>query len=117
MHVAHSTSDSPALPFNSVAPLLEVDVVAVRDREVVAVAVLAGLDVVEVVALVTDAMLGLFEFPPHPATRTPLASPAAASSRARGGRNSRFASIWSCNLVLFRAACVVRTGSTRRSVS
>ena len=49
MQLAHWTSEPPALPFD--AALLEVEVVAVREREVVAVPVLATLDVVEMVVL------------------------------------------------------------------
>jgi len=67
------------------------EVVAVRDREVVVVldrevlaAVVGAAVEVEVVVLLTDATVGLFELPPHPATRIPLASAATASRRVRG---------------------------------
>jgi len=69
--------------------LLELEVVAVLDPEVVGVPARAALDV-ELVELATFATLGLPELPPHPATRTPLTSPAAASRRARGDRSSLF---------------------------
>jgi len=53
---------------------------------VVAAPVLAAPELLEVVVLLADATpLGLFELPPHPATRTPLTS-AAASTRARRER-------------------------------
>jgi hypothetical protein len=52
MQLAHSTRAPPASPFDSVAPVLEVEPVAVRGRGVVTVTVLAAeLDVVEVVVL------------------------------------------------------------------
>jgi hypothetical protein len=80
MQLAHSTNNS-AGSFDGV--------VVVFDREVVVVAVLAPLDVVELVVLLTDATAGLFELPPHPAIRIPLTSAAAAvrrTGRVRGGR-------------------------------
>ena len=58
MQTAHCTSKPLALPFGGVAPL-DVDVVALRERELVAVAVLAGLGVVELVVLLTEATLVL----------------------------------------------------------
>ena len=89
MHLAHSTSEPPALPFDGVAALLEVEVVAVREREVVREPVLAvALDVVEVVVLLTFATGGLEPPPPQPATRVPVTSADAANRRARGDRIS-----------------------------
>ena len=54
------------MPLDSLAPLLEVDVIAVRERavEVVVPVLAAELDVVEVVVLLTLATGGL-EPPPH----------------------------------------------------
>jgi hypothetical protein len=88
MHLAHSTSDPPALRFGGVAPL-DLDVVALRDDELVAVAVLAGLDVVEAVELLTDATPEPSEPPPQPATRATLANVVAANTGARDQRNNR----------------------------
>jgi hypothetical protein len=97
MQLAHSTSDCPALASCSAAPPVELEgeVVALRDRDVVAAPMLAGVDVVEVVVLLTDAMLGLFEPPPHPASRSTLASAAPASTRRLGMRPVRFVSMLS----------------------
>src|SRR5579862_5338731 len=83
MHAAHSTSNW-AGSFDGLAVVLDREVMVALDGEVVVVLVLAALDVVEVVVLLTDATPRPFELPPHPATRIPLASAAAASRRARG---------------------------------
>ena len=63
--------------------------------------VLAALDVVEVVMLLTFATGGLEPPPPHPATRIALINAVAASRIVRGEGNSRFASRLACNLVSF----------------
>ena len=73
--------------------------------------VLAAVDV-EVVELATFATLGLPELPPHPATRTPLTSAAAASRRARGELVSLFGCIAVSHLGSFWSASGLRSGST-----
>ncbi|HEY2593605.1 MAG TPA: hypothetical protein VGK33_06870 [Chloroflexota bacterium] len=84
MQLAHPTSSWAALAL----ALLEVEGVAVRDREVVVVGVLTTLDV-ELVVLATFATPGLEPPPPQPATRTPLMKAATASRRAGDERASR----------------------------
>jgi len=79
-----------------VVVVLDRELVATLDGELAASLVLAALEVVEVVVLPTDATLGALELPPHPAARTPLASTAAASRRARGVHLGRFGVILSC---------------------
>jgi hypothetical protein len=101
MQAAQSTSNWAALPFART--------VAAFDREVVVMLVLAALDVVEVVVLLTDATLGLFELPPHPATRIALTSAAAASRRRRRERSSRVRCVLSCICLL-----LVSVGSAHR---
>jgi hypothetical protein len=96
MQVAHSRSNWVGLPFGSVVVVLDRELVATLDGELAASPVLAALEVVEVVVLLTDATLGVFELPPHPATRTPLTSAAAASRRARGVHVNCFGVILSC---------------------
>src|SRR5579863_9893224 len=112
MQLAHSTSDPPALPFDSVAPLLEVDVVAVREREVVAVPGCAALDViVEVVVLLTFATGGLEPPPPHPATRIALINAVAAGRIARGARIFRRGSMPRCVKLVLGVSRGLRAGS------
>ena len=79
------------------------------DRAVVTARAVAVVDA-EVLALDVVAAVGLCELPPHPATRKPLTSAAAASRRALGERMSRCGWMLSCMWVSF---CRVHAGAHR----
>jgi len=122
MHLANASpsdagspgEDEPELVAALAVALLEPELVVVLDAGVVAAPALAAVDV-EVVELATFATVGLP--PPHPATRTPLTSAAAASRRARGERFSLFGWLLSRILGSFWSAPDLRIGSSWRAVT
>jgi hypothetical protein len=108
------------------AVLLVGEAVVVRDRvaavvrrgdvvgAVVVVTVVLAAAELEALVLTTFATVGLCEPPPHPATRTPFTSAAAASRRDRG---ARFERLLSCMRISFWSVSGRLSGSTRHAVS
>lgn len=77
-----ANASAPEPPLGGDGPELVADLLVVDGALVVAAA--ATVDA-ELVALLTVAAVGLCELPPHPATKAPLTSAAAVSTRARRG--------------------------------